>query len=644
MKQKLKMHIQSIIAIVLTMVMMFGMFTVYGFAKSAERPLTIEEFTDRPVEEDLADIFMDYETYPDKPYNPVLYGENDISATLKFIRIFEYGFNEEDFDNYGLFLYLYDEDGAISPSMEEHLSIEENMVVEIGKVEVYYSTFECVDISEDGRFLKFALERGTCNAIYQDTVDPFNDRGWQYNRQYSFQLSLIPLYYDAYTFRPDNSIIGTYEFSGYQEGFHYNAIKDPLNAAIGEEKKIVQLEAYSTYWRTKSSSKGAEYQHQINSIYFIVPDIVDNYDYMEYLKMNYVEYETKPCLFFESENTDFYDFLDTPVKVPEDFIGPVQSFLPFGFYSEIKEAPLTVSYQYYSDIGFQRQYYDKLGAPTYKIINEVYSLNWFFQVENIKDTVSNVKLYEKLREVDAQGKYYSKSPIEERLGLEIFRDDTGIIGNLNSIGSVSFWTKIREFGFCKALFTQFGWGGDTWDNNNYSDIMPIVELKKSDLDGKSKAEIAEKYFVSISDVDHIKEMCEKTEVEGGHLVLVRFDSSDYRSWDVKMVEGDLFPEYLELPVKARVDIQSYYDNIEIIEMGIINKENELTVVEVDMVPIDLVGSGNDHSTPIISNKPDFKALLSLLLGVVAILFITPIIAKYGSEFFGWVFKKRKKKK
>ena len=134
-----------------------------------------------------------------------------------------------------------------------------------------------------------------------------------------------------------------------------------------------------------------------------------------------------------------------------------------------------------------------------------------------------------------------------------------------------------------------------------------------------------------------------TEAQNGHLVLVRFDVSDYECWDVTVVGTRALQD--NGPDVARVDIQSYYKGIEVLEMGLMNEAQELTVVEVDMVPIDLIGDGNTPATPIVSKPmPNFKALLSLLLGVVAILFITPIIAKYGSEFFGWVFKKRKKKK
>lgn len=651
MKQKLKMHIQSIIAVVLTMVMMFGMFTVYGFAESAKRPLTIEEFTERPVEEDLADIFNDYETYPDKPYNPALYGENDISATLKFIRIFEYGFNEEDFDNYGLFLYLYDEDGAINPSMEEHLSIEQNMVVEIGKVEVYYSTFECVDISEDGRFLKFALDRAICDAIYQDTVDPFNDRGWQYNRQYCFEISMSPFYYDAYSFRYDNSIIGTYEFSGYQEGFHYYATKDPLNAAIAEEKKIVKLDAYSTYWRMPSSAGDNNLRKQINSIYFIVPDIVDNYSHLEYLKMKYEEYVTKPLLIYQILDNDVFgqylednreNLLNSNYKPAFDIIS--DEYILRGGGGDATG---------FEEVTYELTYNVKTNWLTHSkmVIN---SLSWWFGVKNIEDPVSRELLEEYVRLQNAKGLYYNNVPIESNLDKYIYKDDFEIVGKLEGYGYSDFMTKVQDYGLVETLFRDWGWFGKYWDETVLTEVKPIIEFSDQtflDENGalKSKKNLANDLMVAEEDISHIKELYEKSKAENGHLVLVRFDVSDYKCWDVNIRPITNFWGNGELKGhttdKARIDIQSYYKGIEILEMGLKNEAEELTVVEVDMVPIDLIGDGNTPARPTVDKPmPNFKALLSLLLGVVAILFITPIIAKYGSEFFGWVFKKRKKKK
>ena len=645
MKHKLKMNIQRIIALAITMVMMFGMFTVYSFAESAKRPLTIEEFTDRPVEEDLADIVND-ETYPDKPYNNALYGENDISATLKFIRIFEYGFNEEDFDNYGLFLYLYDEDGAINPSMKEHLSIEQNMVVEIGKVEEYNSNFRCVDISEDGRFLKFALDTVFCEAIYNDTVDPFNDRGWRYNRQYSFQLPLQPLYYAGYTFQPDDSIIGTYEFSGYQDGFHYYASRDPFKGAIAEEKKIVQLEAYSTYWRTDSSAGDNNLRKQINSIYFIVPDIVDNYSHMEYLKMKYEEYVTKPLLIYQKLDNDVFgeylkanreNLLDSDFKPAFDIVSD--------------EFILRDSGGGFEEVTYELTYNVTDWFTKSKMV--INSLPWWFGVKNIEDPVSRELLEEYVRLPDAKGLYYDNFPIESNLDKYIYKDDFKIVGKLEGYGYSDFMTKVQDYGLFETLFRDWGWFGKDWDKTVVEKVKPIIEFSdKTFLNDRGQAmsdeELCDFLKVSEHDIDHIKALHEKAKAENGHLVLVRFDVSDYKCWDVDIRPITDFLDRGELKGhttdKARIDIQSYYKGIEILEMGLMNEAQELIVVEVDMVPIDLIGDGNTPAIPTVDKPmPDFKALLSLLLGVVAILVVTPIVANVGSEVFGWVFKKRKKK-
>ena len=650
MKNSKKKRSERLVAFILTFVMMFGMFVVVCQAENELRPMTVEEFSARPVEEDLADLVNDYETYPDMPYDASLYWYDDIPANLRFVRIYEYGFNEKDFTNYGLFIYVYDEDGAIVPSLKNDLSAEGHMIVDMARPYLLYAQFDCVDISEDGRFLKFRLSQLQCDSIFKETVDPYNDRDFHYNRTYIFNTPLDFFWCHAYTFYSDVNFKGSYTFSGFQDGFSESLIPYPFALQKDKEKEIIFLDAYSTYWRTISAAGDNNLRQQINSIYFIVPDIVDDYAYLEYMRMKYEEYVTKPLLIYQIlGNDEFGGYLDDN---RENLLK-----------SDFKPAFDIVSDEYIlrggggDGTGFEEATYEL----TYNVKTNwltksdmvINSLSWWFGVENIEDPVSRESLKKYVDLPNAKGLYYDNFPIETKLDKYIYKDDFEIVGKLEGYGYSDFMTKVQDYGLGETLLRDWGWFGKGWDETSISQIKPIIEFSDDTFLNSygvrmSDEELANSLMVAVEDIDHIRELYKQAQSENGHLVLVRFDVSDYKCWDVDIRpitdfwgNGELKGHTTD---KARIDIQSYYKGIEILEMGLMNEAQELTVVEVDMVPIDLIGDGNTPAKPTVDKPmPDYLALISLALGVVGILVVTAFVAKYGSEFFGWVFKKRRKK-
>ena len=398
-----------------------------------------------------------------------------------------------------------------------------------------------------------------------------------------------------------------------------------------------------------SSAGDNNLRKQINSIYFIVPDIVDNYSHMEYLKMKYDEYVTKPLLIYQILDNDVFgqylednreNLLNSNYKPAFDIVS--DEFILRGGGGDATG---------FEEVTYELTYNVKTNWLTHSkmVIN---SLSWWFGVKKIEDPVSRELLEEYVRLQDAKGLYYNNVPIESNLDKYIYKDDFEIVGKLEGYGYSDFMTKVQDYGFCETLLRDWGWFGKGWDETSISQVKPIIEFSEdtflnSSGDYMSNEELANSLMVAVEDIEHIRGLYKQAQSENGHLVLVRFDVSDYKCWDVDIRPITNFWGNGELKGhttdKARIDIQSYYKGIEILEMGLMNEAQELTVVEVDMVPIDLIGDGNTPAQPTVDKPmPDYLALISLALGVVAILVVTPIVAKVGSELFGWVFKKRKK--
>ena len=95
-----------------------------------------------------------------------------------------------------------------------------------------------------------------------------------------------------------------YEFFGFAKGCgDYENF--PLNFSA-EKSESIELEVYQTYYRTLSSYKGAGYRHQLNSVYFAVPNyFFEEYGKLQRIKAEWFEFKTKDIII--TSHPDFYE-------------------------------------------------------------------------------------------------------------------------------------------------------------------------------------------------------------------------------------------------------------------------------------------------------------------------------------------------
>ena len=122
---------------------------------------------------------------------------------------------------------------------------------------------------------------------------------------------------------------GTYTFTGYAKGYGADQNAESTLACERKNLETVTLDLAGvtdgvdkrTYWRSTSSSKGAHYQNQINSVFFAIDtNVLEKYGYtLQRIKAEWHEYKTAPAIVID--NKDIYDRLKAynGVKITEDY-------------------------------------------------------------------------------------------------------------------------------------------------------------------------------------------------------------------------------------------------------------------------------------------------------------------------------------
>ena len=73
-----------------------------------------------------------------------------------------------------------------------------------------------------------------------------------------------------------------------------------------EYLETITLDVKHTFYRTQTSSKGAGYQNQLDTVYFAVPQrFFDTYGKLQRIKAEWYEYKTKDIVV--TSNQEFYD-------------------------------------------------------------------------------------------------------------------------------------------------------------------------------------------------------------------------------------------------------------------------------------------------------------------------------------------------
>lgn len=613
-------------------------------------------------------------TVDGKPFDLAAYPRNPF-GTPQVITFAEYCYSqyENGNGNYALYVYVY------NPALTEF-----SLISQRNKIEISSDFFYAGEEGQTGSvkdYTKFPLK--FCNASTGEYANRFlkfrvadeNNILLKAQREHEeatgnryYHVSGIELYEiggDATTAK-DYWVNKYYQFSGYAEGYG-DSEKFPFQCDATGNAEAVRLDVKHTYYRTESSSKGANYQNQLDTVYFSVPKrLFDTYGKLQRIKAEWWEYKTKE--YVVTENKDFYNGVQNYLgKIAESGVNAGETG---NLYDPSLGYALAVGADFAGAWGAEFLMRADWGWNLNTSVDDICDrLTLLFLTDDIDEydpyetdnagTVSGNELYDRILAFD---KSYDAGtlPVKDgSISADLFEsdiDDSRKIDNgqgkiqkgysyydfdadtdLQKLvswkdGDPSFWENWNEYGFWDALFGNI-------PSETGRTISPIQVLKESDLKG-TDAEVSQRLLVNVKDIKNLKAAYDDAvtvdpldaEDEECYLVLFRFATSDYYSAPADIYEGGFVGK--EHKWQAYVARQSVFFDFDVIDLTF-NKEGVYTVIPAVSDPIDIV---NDLTSPtdIGDDGLGILGIILLILGIIVILVILMPILPYIAKGIVWL--------
>ena len=586
----------------------------------------------------------------------------DTAGSIQFVTFVEYCYsaNALNFGNYALYVYIYNP--ARIPISERQDANSVEMAVgydEEGKPNDYANIpLKLCGIST-GELSKLiykfrVMDDGTLlrNARTQET-----DNGYR-----RYDIAGVQLWETGKDNAVDYGVGGTYKFTGYAKGYGTDGNAESNLLCTVEELETVELDVKHTFYRTQTSSKGAHYQNQLDTVYFAVPKrFFDTYGTLQRIKAEWYEYKTKDIVV--TSNQDFYD-------KAYPWLGKATG--------EIGEYNLI---DYNEDIGISlgqnagdyggglqgAQWGWNLGTGYLHIPAQ--TLYYLFKVDDIEaydpyaDIVSiggveSNALYEYIKNYD---KSYDGGtlPIKDgTISADLFADDIDDYRKLDTeFGKIQQGYSYYDFDADVDLQTLSSWketDPSFWDNwvnwglwdtifggipeEESKTVSPICIVQESDLDG-SDNEVADRLLINANDVQALRDYFKDATTVSGkddekkQVVLFRFATTDYYSAAVDIMELRTILPDKHTSGQAYRAWESVFFDFDIIQLTF-NRDGVYTVIPVVSSPMDIVNA----ITPPVQMPSEWEwwqILLAIVLIVLLIIILFPILP-YILKFLFWL--------
>ena len=637
-KKQVLLCLASLMLAVLTV--LTGIFPVgTAFCHAAAADSTENNFDHTSVNADLADMDLTEFVY-------------DTAGSIEFITLAEYCYsaNALNFGNYALYIYIYNPARLPISERQDANSIE--MAVgydEEGKPNDYANIpLKLCGIST-GELSKLiykfrVMDDGTLlrNARTQET-----DNGYR-----RYDIAGVQLWEIGKDNAVDYGVGGTYKFTGYAKGYGTDENAESNLLCTVEELETVELDVKHTFYRTLTSSKGAGYQNQLDTVYFAVPQrFFDTYGKLQRIKAEWYEYKTKDIVV--TSNQDFYD-------KAYPWIGrQTGDFDEFGMTEHNEEIHYALG-QNAGDGGGGLMIakwgwnlgsgYLHVPAPAlYYLfkVNSIEEYDPYADIVSIGGVESNA-LYEYI-------KNYNKSfdngtlPIKDgTISADLFAEDIDDYRKMDTeFGKIqqgysyydfdadvdlqkltswqetdpSFWENWINWGLWDTIF-----GGIPEEQSKT--VSPIYIVQESDLDG-SDNEVADRLLINANDVQALRDYFRDattvsgTDDEEKQVVLFRFATTDYYSAAVDIMELRTIIPDKHISGQAYRAWESVFFDFDIIQLTF-NRDGKYTVIPAVASPIDIV---NDITPPVQmpDDTPWWVKLLSIILIIVLVVLVVKLV-------------------
>lgn len=572
-----------------------------------------------------------------------------------------YSFDESNRKNYGLYLYLYNPSlinlDIASYDNKIQLAVGYNSEGKPNNYEKFNLKFCSVSDGDYKRlFYKFKVVDHRSSHDQLTIAERVNSNARRYD------VSGVELLTNGSFLAVDYPVNKSYVYSGYAVGcgIDGNNVESTLNCKP-EKLTTLSLEVEHTYFRTLTSDKGADYQNQIDTVYFAVPkEYFENDAKLQRIKAEWYEYLTKEIVvtsnqeFFDKaisyvskwlgqyeainhpitgttyKNTSFNEYLNYGLGqylVPEsfgdyrcDYCWNAPIWL-HGYYPQNKllyllDCPSLENYDPYSD-----KTDDEFKNKLYK-----YILTYTKSYQNGRLPIKNGSISADLFEPDIDNDRKVNNEFGKiQNGYCCYDFDADLdVKYLNSWASTDpkFSDNLKKYGLWKSLKGNI-------PQEEAIQLKPIEMFSYEDLH-LSEQEIVKKYYINAKDVESFKRYATKAQSEDKKVVMFRFATSNYYNTALDIVKNNSGITGVIYGGEAYIAKQSVFFNFDIIQLTF--KQGDIfTVIPVVSSPIDIVDDPTppinieDHQDP----KDIFKIIFTWILIIVGLLIVIKIIA--------WIF-------
>lgn len=636
---------QRIFVCLIALVMVFGVVVSAApdIAYAAGSELSYDKTN---VMDDLTSSTVNGQPFDVKDYP---YDEDSQAQIVNFVE-YCYSYKGNMQGNYGLYVYVYNPQGLNISTNSKSNKIQMAVSYDSEGNPNDYAKFDLLFLSksEDSNYKNLFYKFKVVDREINGTT--FKDRVNSNERRYDVSgIELVTYGANNATEYPVN---GTYKFTGYAAGYGPDAgAKSTLESSV-EYLETITLDVKHTFYRTQTSSKGAGYQNQLDTVYFAVPQrFFDTYGKLQRIKAEWYEYKTKDIVV--TSNQDFYD-------KAYPWIGrQTGDFDQFGMTEHNEEIHYALG-QNAGDGGggmMIAKWGWNLGSGYLHV--PAPALYYLFKVDDIEEYdpyadivsiggVESNALYEYIRN-------YNKTfdngtlPIKDgTISADLFADDIDDYRKMDTeFGKIQQGYSYYDFDADVDLQKLTSWQEtdpsfwDNWMNWGLWDTMfgkipeessrvvsPIYTLKEEDLQG-SDEEIAERLLVNTGDVSALKSYYRDAVTVSGAddeekvVVLFRFATSDYYSAAVDIMELRTILPDKHTEGQAYRAWESVFFDFDIIQLTF-NKDGVYKVIPVVSSPIDIVNA----VTPPVQmpdDTPWWKVLLGVLLGILLIVLLVPLL-------------------
>lgn len=635
-----------LLVLLIAFAMVFG--TVFTAVPNTAYAAELLSYDSTNVLDDLKSSSVGGETFD---LNDYPYDESQEIQVINFVE-YCYSFRANMRGNYGLYVYVYNPKGLNLSTNSKSNKIQMAVSYDGENNQTDYVKFDLQFLSKSEEtdyknlFYKFkVIDRKINGTTFAERVDS-NERRYDVSG-----IELMTYGADNATEYPVN---GTYKFTGYAQGYGPQAsTKSTLQSKV-EYLESVTLDVKHTFYRTKTSVKGAGYQNQLDTVYFAVPKrFFDTYGKLQRIKAEWYEYKTNDIVV--TSNQDFYD------KAYPWLGKQTGDFDQFGMTVYNEDIYYSLG-QNAGDAGGGMNLaawgwnlgsgYLHVPAPALYYLFKVNNISEYDPYADIVSSggVESNALYEYIKNYD---KTFNKGtlPIKEgTISADLFADDIDDYRKMDTEfgkiqygysyydfdadvdlqklsswqeGNPSFWDNWINWGLWDAIF-----GGVPSEESRT--VSPIYTLKEDDLNGTNE-EIADRLLINSNDVSSLRSYYNDAVTVNGKddeekvVVLFRFATSDYYSAAVDIMElgkGFLWSDK-HTSGQAYRAWESVFLDFDVIQLTF-NKDGSYRVIPVVSNPIDVVNA----ITPPVQMPGEmewWEILLAVLLLILFIVILFPIL-------------------